>query len=153
MPDNEYKETLLEDNTKITNGVTRIALIVESMREMAQSTPTVKETTNLYSTIITVLRMVYNRAKQTTKVYVNGELFELETSDKEKYYFPAKIHLQKVEQVWTIILNNAMDELVKIKNYEDRRIDINISQDDDKITITFEDNAGGINEDIKEKDL
>ena len=95
--------------------------------------------------------MIYNRSKQVSNIYINGELFNLETSDKDKYQFIALIHKQRIEQVWTIILNNALDELIKIINFNDRRIDIEILKDDNKVEVKFQDNAGGVPEGIKDK--
>ena len=148
MPSNQYKQILLDDNSIIMNGIKRIGIIVESMREVSQVTPVQRENKNIYSSIITVLRMIHNRSKQISPIYVNNELFILENSNKEKYEFLSSIHRQRCEQVWTIILNNALDELIKIGNYEHRRIDINISKKEDKVQIEFLDNASGIPEDI-----
>ena len=150
MPDNNFKKRLIEDNQKIKNGINRIALIVESMREMSQTAPQTTEEFNVYSSMITMLRMSYNRSKLITKIYINGELFELENSDKEKYVFKTKGQRQRLEQVWTIILNNALDELVKIENFNDRKIEISISWIDEKIYVLICDNAGGISKEILE---
>lgn len=142
------KKTLLADHQKITSGLNRIAMIVESMREMSQTMPQKTEKVNIYSTLITMLRMSHNRSLHLTKIYVNDELFDLENSDKERYSFITKCERQRIEQVWTILLNNSFDELVKIENFDDRKITINISNDHDKIKVVFCDNAGGIDERI-----
>ena len=150
MPSSELKTSLLLDNKKIADGVNRISNIVESMREMSQVTSAIKEDSNLYSTLVTTLRLVNNRSKHISKIYLNGELFEAETSNKEKHKFIAYINKQRIEQVWTIIINNALDELVKIENYENRNLFINITTEDDNIHITFQDNGGGIDEELIE---
>jgi len=148
MPDNSFKKSLLDDNSKIMWGLKRIAMIVESMREMSQKTSEARDSFNMYSSLITVIRVMYNRIKHTTKVYINNELFIIDESDKEKYNYLAYCNRQRIEQVWTIIINNALDELIKIENYEERRIDINISSTGDTTTVSFHDNAGGIDADI-----
>lgn len=142
------KKTLLTDHQKISSGLNRIAMIVESMREMSQTMPQKTEEVNIYSTVITMLRMSHNRSLHLTKIYVNDELFDLENSDKERYSFMTKCERQRIEQVWTILLNNSFDELIKIENFDDRKISINISNDNDKIKVVFCDNAGGIDERI-----
>ncbi len=151
MPQNEYKQILLEDNKKIMDGINRMSIIIESMKEMSQTAPAIKENTNIYATMITVLRMIYNRSKQISKIYINGEQFNIETSLSDKYNFNALVNKQKLEQVWTIIINNALDELIKIDNYDDRKLNINISSIDNAIQVTFQDNAGGISADILDK--
>jgi hypothetical protein len=124
MPSSELKSSLLLDNKKIADGINRISNIVESMREVSQITSSLKEPSNIYSTIITTLRLINNRSKHISRIYINDELFEAHTADKEKYKFMTNINKQKIEQVWTIILNNALDELVKINTYEQRRLSI-----------------------------
>jgi len=151
ISDNEYKTRLLEDNTQMADGIKRISTIIESMREMAQVTPSIREKTNIYSTIIIVLRMIYNHSKHISKIYINDELFKIENSNKEKYSYIANVHSQRIEQVWTILLNNALDELIKVDDYEKRRVDINISQIDNKIVVSFQDNGGGVSIDIIDK--
>ncbi|MEA3513772.1 MAG: ATP-binding protein [Campylobacterota bacterium] len=143
------KQRLLDDNKQVMDGINRMSIIIESMKEMSQVAPTIKEESNIYATLITVLRMTYNRSKQITKIYINDELFVLETSSSNKYTFNTMINKQKIEQVWTIIINNALDELMKIDNYEKRKIDISIKDIDGNILISFQDNAGGIDENLK----
>ncbi|MEA1916687.1 MAG: PAS domain S-box protein, partial [Campylobacterota bacterium] len=151
MPDNEFKQRLLDDNEKVMNGINRMGLIVESMREVSQVTPSVKHSENIYGTIVTVLRMTHNRSKQITPIYINNELFVLENSDKSKHQYMALVNKQKIEQVWTILLNNAFDELIKIEPYEKRRVDINIKEKDNELHVEIRDNAGGIPHDIIDK--
>ena len=151
LPKTKEKADLLEDQKTIYNGINRIGIIIESMREMSQSTLSQKERFNIYSTIIIVLRMIHNKAKQVSRIYVNNKLFDIDTSDKEEEQYFALIHIQRIEQVWTIILNNALDELAKIDNYEKRRIDINIYKKEKKLIIDFIDTAGGIEESIYSK--
>ncbi|MEA3384679.1 MAG: HAMP domain-containing sensor histidine kinase [Campylobacterota bacterium] len=151
MPDNQFKKQLLEDNNKVMNGIDRMAIIVESMREMSQITPIIRENTNIYATLITVLRMTYNRSKQVSNIYINGKHFELETSNKDELKYIANIHKQRIEQVWTIILNNAFDELVKVHKFDDRRIDINIKAIKNRVKVDINDNAGGVPDELLSK--
>lgn len=148
MPDNKYKTRLLEDYETIYDGLNRINIIVESMREMSQTELEIKEKFNIYSTIIIVLRMIYNRSKLIAPIYVNGKQFDFQNTKKEEFEFLSFVHVQRIEQVWTIILNNALDELQKIEHYDDRKIDINIKKSDNKIVVEFIDNAGGVSESI-----
>jgi len=71
--------------------------------------------------------------------------------DKENGICFAMIQAQRVEQVWIIIINNALDQLQKIENYEDREIRINCFTKEKKVYILFHDNAGGINEDMMDR--
>ena len=62
--------------------------------------------------------------------------------------FSCKIQKQRVEQLWIVILNNALDILEKIKDYNDRKISIEVKNVLDKIVVKIKDNGGGIPEDI-----
>ncbi|MCT7908353.1 PAS domain-containing sensor histidine kinase [Arcobacter lacus] len=148
LPDGDIKDRMLLDSEKMKEGINRIANIVESMREMAQSSKEVKEKTNIYSTLITSLTMVHNRSKQISRIYLNKEQFDIDNINKNQFLFFSKIQKQRIEQVWVIVINNALDELIKIENYENRNLNIFLYEEENEIIIKFKDNAGGIKEDI-----
>lgn len=152
LPSSDIKTRMREDSIKINDGLKRIANIIESMREMSQKSKEEKERVNIYHTIVTSLTMAYNRAKQVSKITLNGSEFDMDC-EKDSQYFNSFIQRQRVEQVWVIIINNALDELVKINNYEERKLDITIcfSEAKDELIIKFKDNAGGISNSIIDK--
>ncbi len=148
LPKTEIKNRMLEDSIKITDGIQRLSNIVESIREMAQKSNEKKENINIFHTLITSLTLLFNRSKYITNIKLNGEDFHINI-DKNKQIFIGCIQKQRVEQVWVSIVNNALDELVKIDDYENRLIDINIKCDDnDFIIVKIKDNASGISETI-----
>ncbi len=144
LPNSEIKTRMKEDSQKINEGLNRIANIIESMREISQSASEKKEEVNLYATLITALTMAYNRSKQVCKIYLNNKLFTIDNINKDEYIFLSKVQKQRVEQVWIVIINNALDELSKIEDYEKRVLNINIKEQQKDIVVLFEDNAGGI---------
>ena len=150
LPQSDTKLQLVDDSIKIVDGINRISNIVEAMREMSQTAKGKSEKTNIYNTIITALTLSYNRSNQQSKIYVNNNLFTLDIK-KDLYLFNSNIQKQRIEQVWIIIINNALDELVKIDNYESRILSIDIFQDENYIVIRFKDNAGGIPSNLKNK--
>ena len=75
-------------------------------------------------------------------------IFEMDSINKNEYIYLCKVQKQRMEQVWIIVINNALDELIKIDNYEDRILNINIFEDNNEIIIKFKDTAGGINKEI-----
>ncbi len=145
--DVNVKNNIEESLLKINDGVKRIETIVSSMKEISQQSLNVKENANIYSSIITSAILAYNKIKHISNVYLNGQKFSLDMN-KDEFEFFANVELQRMEQVWIIIINNAMDELMKIEQFEDRRLDINLTKDDNKIIIKFKDNAGGIKDEI-----
>ncbi len=148
LPQSEIQERMKNDSEKIKEGINRIANIVESMREMSQSSKEIKEKTNIYATLITSLTMAYNRSKQVSRIYLNEKLFNIDSINKNEYEFFSKVQKQRIEQVWIIVINNALDELVKIDDYENRVLNINILEEHNEIIIRFKDSAGGINKEI-----
>lgn len=57
----------------------------------------------------------------------------------------------RLEQVWIIIINNALDEFEKVNiSYENRHINITIICNNDDIMVRLSDNAGGIPQSILE---
>ena len=141
--DSPIKSNMLKQKERIDDGLKRIINIVSSMREMSQKSTEKKELANIYETIVVSAIMAYNRSKHITPIYINGELFSLDFN-KDAYTFNANVQKQRIEQVWVIIINNALDELIKIAHFKERRLDINIFEDEQNVTVKFEDNAGGI---------
>ena len=148
LPQSEIQERMKHDSEKIKEGINRIANIVESMREMSQSSKEIKEKTNIYGTLITSLTIAYNHSKQISRIYLNNKLFSIDSINKNEFIFFSKVQKQRMEQVWIIVINNALDELVKVDDYENRILNINILEDNNEIIIRFKDSAGGIKEDI-----
>jgi len=143
LPQNEIRDRILEDTEVITSGIDRISNIVEAMREVSQSSTESREKINIYHTLRTALIVSNNRINQVTRIYINGNLYNMDL-EKDTYSFFSTVQKQRIEQVWIIIINNALDELVKIVEYEDRRLDINIFYENSKVIVEFKDNAGGI---------
>ncbi|BFU78130.1 hypothetical protein ALC152_13450 [Arcobacter sp. 15-2] len=150
LPKSDIRDRILEDTEIITSGLDRISNIVEATREVSQSSNESKEKTNIYRTLRTALIISNNRIKQVTKIYLNGVLYSLDLEKETAPYFSI-VQKQRIEQVWIIIINNALDELVKMTDYEERRLDINIFYENNKVIVEFQDNAGGIKEEILAK--
>ncbi|MGM0519160.1 MAG: PAS domain S-box protein [Campylobacterota bacterium] len=148
LPQSDIKTRMQEDSIKINEGINRIANIVESMREISQSSSETKEEVNLYSTLVTALTMAYNRSKQICKIYLQGNEFSIDRVDKHEYKYVTMVQKQRVEQVWIIIINNALDELIKIDDYNNRELKIDIVEDEQRYFVKFKDNAGGISNNI-----
>ncbi|MDD2698952.1 MAG: PAS domain S-box protein [Arcobacteraceae bacterium] len=143
------KESLLLNHTRIFDGIRRISNIIEAMRELASTTKDdVKVETNVYSSLMTALTMVHNKSKQIAKIYINGTLFDINMDNSICCDCKVFVHKQRIEQVWIVIINNAIDELIKIEDYENRKLSIMIEDIEDKVMVYFKDNAGGIDEKI-----
>jgi PAS domain S-box-containing protein len=143
----KQKSYLQEDSKTILDGVNRISSIVESMREMASQARGMPQDSNVYASLITALVLSYNKGANIT---VQGEPFKIGMS-KEAHSFIAPIQKQRIEQVFIIIVNNAIDALKVNKKFEERVFEITLKDENEHIIVSFQDNGGGIKEDILPK--
>jgi C4-dicarboxylate-specific signal transduction histidine kinase len=141
------KKSINENIERINDGLMRIESIVGSMKEMSFQSGVKKEQTNIYSTVVMSSILAFNKIKHIAHVYINGDLFDL-NMDKEKYNFSVSVQKQRIEQVWVIIINNALDELIKTNNFDQNKIEIDIQEEEKNVIVAIKDNGGGIKQEI-----
>ena len=83
-------------------------------------------------------------------MFINGSPFHLE-DEIENLELYSVIQKERVEQVWLIVINNALDQLMKKVDYEQRYLNIELLKEGENIIIRFKDNGGGIDESIMDK--
>lgn len=147
LPDSPRKNLMLKDSKSIQDGIERIESIIETMREASQKSREQKEYVNLYELLLSSLALSYNRSKQIVTITINDKPFDLNLP-KYEYTFMSCVQKQRIEQVWVIILNNALDELIKLESFEKRSLIVKIFKENDAAVVQFKDNAGGIDEKI-----
>lgn len=147
MNETPRKNLILQDSKTIQEGIERIESIIETMREASQKSREQKERVNVYESVISALILSYNRSKQVVAVTINKRPFSLTTS-KHDDNFTCNLQKQRIEQVWIIILNNALDELIKIDSFEKRALNIDVFEEKEHVIVRFQDNAGGIDSKI-----
>jgi two-component system, sporulation sensor kinase A len=146
----ELKTSLQQNLKKVNGGLTRIQNIINTMKDLYDDcTVEDKIQTNIYDTIIDAVILSYNKLKHISRLYINGELYGLE-SEKAKYQFYVNVQKHRIEHLWIILIHNALDELAKIEDFEQRRIDITINENEQYVIVQVQDNAGGIDEEIIE---
>lgn len=134
----------------IEEGIERIELIVNSMYEFAGTGKEEVKLCNIHMTLVYALRIILNRSKHIAPIQINGELFSASTSYNLSSCLTMGVS-NRLEQVWIIIINNALDEFEKgTIAYENRRINVDFHCNDDVIKVTIRDNAGGIPESMLE---
>lgn len=143
----KQKKYLQEDSKTVLDGVSRIASIVESMREMASQAKEKPQENNIYSSLITALTLSHNKAKFISNITIQNKPFKL-GMDKDLYAFTAPIQTQRIEQVFIIIINNALDALKLSNNFETRVLDITLRDEDEYVVVSFKDNGGGISQEM-----
>jgi len=134
----------------IREGIARIESIVGSMYEFAGTGKEEMKPCNINMTLIYALRIILNRSKHITQIWINDVLFTASSTYDTATCMTMGIS-NRLEQVWIILLNNALDEFEKgTITYENRRIDIRFDCSQKQINITVSDNAGGIPESMLE---
>lgn len=134
----------------IEEGIERIESIVNSMYEFAGTGKEEMNPCNVQMTLVYALRIAINRSKHIAPIFINGEKFSLTTKYDSSGCLTMGIST-RLEQVWIIILNNALDEYEKgTISYENRLINIWYECNQDEIVIQIADNAGGIPESMIE---
>ena len=148
----KLKEENKESIEAIYDGISRIENIVDSVKSITSKAKKEKQKINLYRSIIYGMRIIYNRAKNITPIYINKKRFNL-LIDTDEEIFETSVLKEKIEQIWLIILNNACDEFAKTKlPFDQREISIDISKQNNKTKIVFKDNANnGIKKEILDK--
>lgn len=141
------KEGMLHDGKVIQEGLERIESIINTMREASQKSTEKQEMVNVYETIVSALILSHNRAKQIVQVMINQKPFHMGMA-KDELFIPILAQKQRIEQVWIIVLNNALDELIKIEDFHSRALHVNVKVEEDAVLISFLDNAGGIDQKI-----
>jgi PAS domain S-box-containing protein len=130
----------------IDEGIERIESIVSSMYEFAGTGKEEMKHCNVHMTLVYALRIVMNRAKHIVPITINGETFSHATKYNTDECMTMGVST-RLEQVWIIIINNALDEFEKgLIGYENRHIDISFNCAHEEIKIKIVDNAGGIPE-------
>ena len=130
----------------IHEGIERIESIVGSMYEFAGTGREEIKPCNIDMTLIYALRIILNRSKHIAPIWINDELFTIASTYNPEGCMTMGIS-NRLEQVWIILINNALDEFEKgTIPYEKRRIDVRCECTNELATITVSDNAGGIPE-------
>jgi C4-dicarboxylate-specific signal transduction histidine kinase len=143
VTDESLRSRMLDDSKTIIDGIHRMENIISSMKEIASQTKVEKEPVNVYKTIMVAITMTHNKCKHISNVYLNGKPYTT-LMEHDDITFMANIQKQRIEQVWIVIINNAMDELIKKGQFADRQLIITIENLNNMIVVKFKDNAGGI---------
>lgn len=151
LPSGTFEE-MKDFFSSIYDGIERIGLIIQSMKEVTGEITFEMEKINIYSTIVVAGRMVHNRAKHVAPIYLNNSILNLE-SDANEEYFEIEGAAKMLEQLWIILMNNSLDQLTQSDfPFEKKYINITVKHvDNGKVLVTLKDNGGGIDPKIMNK--
>ena len=148
IEDDRIRTQLQSDMEILSSGMRRLELLADSMREMSNTTKEEKQEVNIYETLISALTNVKNRLEYVESVTVNSEKFSIDMS-KDRCEYLAFVHYHRIELLWTIIINNALDSLILVNSKnENTYLNIDCKIENNKIVVSLEDNGCGIENDI-----
>jgi PAS domain S-box-containing protein len=148
----DAKKSIEESISTIKDGINRITNIVSAVREISDTTNLTYEKANLSEIVLNVCRLIFNRSKHISPIYINDKIFDLGLDQYEFEHIDISINKHKIKQVFIALVNNALDEFVrKESNPNKNRIDIDYKSLDNSIIITISDNGGGIPDSILDK--
>ena len=139
---NVHNEYMLEDLSLIQNNLNRIKNITESIREVANTENVEIQEINLYRALIMSLRLTHHKAKNTTQIKLQDQLFNLDI-DRDHKRFSIQADRSKIEQAFIAIIGNALDQL-EVNSITDNSLEIEIREDPKFYELVFQDNGGGI---------
>lgn len=146
IEDGKTKDYMEDSLQKAYQGIDRIAFMVNVLRELSDEDSSPKKS-NIYSSIISALTVTHVKHKHICPILVQSEIFDIKM-DKNKYEFISEFSPQRLEQVWVNIINNSLDELVKIQDASKRKLYIDITQTINHVIVQIKDNAGGIEKSV-----
>ncbi len=130
----------------IADGVERIAATVNSMKGLVGVMRSYREerSVNVYSTLVYAARLLNTELKHASPLYINGRPFSI-TMDAEAETCKATLNATNIEQVWLVILNNAIEAFGQSPlPFEERRIEVSCSAREGGVRVLIRDNAGPI---------
>lgn len=146
----DHHSSQMELFEPIDEGIKRIQSIIGAMYEFSGTGREEMQPCNVLKTLIYALRIISNRSKHLVEVTLNGEKIGPETVYDENECLTFGIST-RLEQVWIIILNNALDEFEKGNlPFDERSLEITSRRTEEGISIRISDNAGGIPEPMLE---
>ncbi len=146
----QLKENLLDSFKNVNKNLETIRYITQSLHYITHPKIDKFEKLNVINIVLDSLNFYKSKIINTTKVTINDvDIFEEKNISKEFY---CKGEYKALKHLFMIIIDNALDELVKNNNISLNLLDINISNNKSNIIINFTDNGGGIDK-SKQKDI
>ena len=160
IQDKQSKEYLSEDLEKVNKSIDNIKYITNSLHYLTSTKLDKLEEYNIYSIILEALNPYKEKIKSITNCTINKHSIFDDNLIIE--LFKTNVDVKSLNHVFMIIIDNALDELVKKSDLKLNSLDISIKHELSYMRIDFTDNAGGIEKSkqkiifeplVKEKEL
>ena len=140
----ESQKYLNEDLEKVNLSIDNIGYITNSLHYLTSTKLDKIEEYNIYTIVNEALNPHREKIKKTTNCTINNQSIFDDNLIEE--VFKTKVDIKSIKHVFMIIIDNALDELIKKEDYNLNSLDIKIKNQSSHICIEFTDNAGGIKE-------
>ena len=142
LDNDKSQKYLMENLTKIDSNLENISYITNSLNYLTEHNLKIADDHNIYDILIEAIESYKDKIQKVTNCTLN-EVFiiDLITLKEE---FITKVNKKSLKHVFMIIIDNALDELVKHNDISLNHLDITIKQESTYLQIDFTDNAGGI---------
>jgi signal transduction histidine kinase/predicted CoA-binding protein len=126
---------------EVTNGAERVSAIVKALKEYSFLDQAPLQSVDIHKGIDNTLLILQSKLKYgiTVKKLYSDDIPNIQAFGSE------------LNQVWTNIIDNAIDALTEKAKQNEARLTIKTSDSKDWIFIEFEDNGPGIPKEIKDK--
>ena len=149
IKDMELKEHLTYDLKQVKKSISNISYITDSLHYLTSNNLTNLEQCNINSIILDSIEPFKQKIESITSCRLNGlSIFEnLNTNEQ----FEIEANRDSLKHLFMIIIDNALDELIKKHDVSLNTFDIYIKKESSDIVIDFTDNAGGIDKKLHNK--
>jgi PAS domain S-box-containing protein len=150
LTDESIKADLSDDLKILKQEFKKLSNIVESLREVSDTNVFEKQPVNLYRTLIFSLRLMYNKINLNANVSLLGDEFTLEL-DRDKEVYEVFADPNRLEQLWLILIDNALDQFIKKGTpKKQNNLSIEIQQKQNALEVFVKDNGGGFEPEVLE---
>jgi|GEM_PF-6203044 len=149
IQDKKSKEYLTEDLEKVNKSIDNIKYITNSLHYLTSTKLDKIEEYNIYTIILEALNPYKEKIQNITNCTINNRSIYDEYLTSE--LFETKVDIKSLNHVFMIIIDNALDELIKKDDLKLNSLDISIKQELSYLKIDFTDNAGGIEKSKQKK--
>lgn len=138
---NLTEDELIDNMISINNNAQHLSKTIDTFRNFLKENKDFKEV--ILQDRITVALDIYGTILKNNQINIINEINNYDT-------IKINLVIGELSQVLGNILNNAKDVLIE-RNIKDRWVKIDLERNEDTISITIEDNAGGIEDSLINK--
>lgn len=144
IDDEKKVKTLNKEITRLNKSIGDIINITNSLHYLTNTSIKLEHQINIFDLLLDSLNIYKEKIERYTTCTINGHNAFDQINDVHFTEYYANIQKESIRHVFIIIIDNALDELMKTNDKVNNLLNIEITQNSYSMTIDFIDNAGGI---------